>query len=95
VRDLSPLARLQRLEVLELTRTPVRDLAPLSALPSLRELHIADSQVRSLLPLLSLGSLRFLDLSRVPVPLDEPPKLDAKLRGLRRQGNPLRPEQPE
>ena len=67
VSDLSPLARLEKLAVLELSNTRVKDLAPLAGLRNLRQLDLANTPVENLAPLASLKRLEELDLSRTRV----------------------------
>lgn len=81
--DLSPLAEMRRLRVLELRDLPsARSLAPLARLESLAELTVADCPVSDLSPLASLGELGELSLEGTLVsdlrPLSALPRL-AKL----------------
>lgn len=62
--DLTPLAQLTKLSVLEASSTSVRDLTPLAGLSSLRELTIDSSwSLRDLSPLAGLTELERLHLS--------------------------------
>ena len=58
VSDLSPLAALHQLEVLELNNTPVSDLSPLAALHQLERLELHNTQVSDYSPLAHLTELR-------------------------------------
>ncbi len=62
VTDVSPLAGLESLELLDLQGTHVTDLEPLSELASLKSLYLTDTQVTDLSPLANLKSLEILDL---------------------------------
>src|SRR5438045_752915 len=67
VSDLSPLAGLRQLEVIELPGAPVADLGPLAGLSRLRRLDVARSGVCDLAPLAGLRALTSLDLASTPV----------------------------
>jgi formylglycine-generating enzyme required for sulfatase activity len=62
VSDLSPLARLTKLQQLDVSSTPVSNVAPLSGLTQLKELNLSRTEVRDLSPLEGLTSLRTLAL---------------------------------
>lgn len=61
--DLTPLAGLQQLQVLNLQRTGAADLAPLAQLQQLRSLDLGFTDVMDLAPLIELQALQSLDLT--------------------------------
>ena len=61
--DLSPLAKLQGLQSLDLTWAKVKDLRPLASLQGLQSLGLSFSTVSDLSPLTGLQGLQSLDLS--------------------------------
>ena len=65
--DVSPLARLSSIEVLDLSNTQVSDLSPLSNLESLEVLDLNNTQVSDLTPLAKLKSLTWVGLKNTPV----------------------------
>jgi internalin A len=65
--DLSPLAELQGLQSLNLSRTAVMDLTPLVGLQGLQSLDLSRTAVMDLAPLAGLQGLQSLDLSRTAV----------------------------
>ena len=67
ITDLAPLAALDGIEKLDLSRAPPESLASLPALPDLRELDLSGSQVRDLSPLVRQPALESLDLGWTPV----------------------------
>ena len=56
--DLSPLAELRELELVEVPRSRVADLAPLAGLTGLRQLDLSRTRVSDLRPLAGLGGSR-------------------------------------
>jgi|CZKU01.1.fsa_nt_gi Leucine-rich repeat (LRR) protein len=65
--DLAPLAKLTRLETLQLEELPqVADLSPLGALTALRVLAVIDTAARDLSPLASLAALENVVLTDSP-----------------------------
>ena len=64
VSDLSPLAGLPQLELLDLARNAVLDLSPLAGLTRLSRLEISGNEISDLSPLAGLKRLSVLDLSR-------------------------------
>ena len=62
VSDITPLARLKRLERLNLIDTQVRNLSPLSGLSNLEGLHLIGSPVTDLSPLSKLTKLEEISL---------------------------------
>lgn len=66
--DLGPLARLRRLERLDLQAGAARDLAPLAGLERLAELSLAGGAFTTLAPLAGLSRLRRLALPWVKLP---------------------------
>lgn len=60
--DISPLAGMQKLEVLSLACTNVRDLRPLANLVNLRRLNLGETPVTDLTPLSNLKNLEALSL---------------------------------
>ena len=54
--DLSPLAELRALEVVEVARSRVADLAPLAGLDALRRLDVSRTRVADLLPARGAGA---------------------------------------
>ena len=71
VEDISPLARLPKLQELNLGRSLVRNLYPLARLTSLRILYLDNAQVPSLTALAGLTNLRVLTVMGTVVDLDE------------------------
>jgi len=67
VRDIRPLAKLEKLDRLDLGRTQVTDLGPLRDLKNLTELAIDDTPVRDLSPLAKLEKLERLSIQRTAV----------------------------
>jgi internalin A len=67
MRDLSPLARLEKLQWLVLSGTPVSDLSPLARLENLQGLNLSGTQVSDLSPLARLENLQVLYLSGTQV----------------------------
>jgi hypothetical protein len=67
LKDLSPLADLTALQILDLDNTPVNDLAPLANLRALRRLDLDGARVTDLAPLANLAALERLDLDRTLV----------------------------
>jgi hypothetical protein len=67
LRDLSPVADLPGLEVLELARSRVEDLNPLRGLAHLRRLDLSRARVTDLSPLAGLQELEWLKLNSTPV----------------------------
>lgn len=65
--DLEPVARLGRLEHLQLRETKVSDLGPLAGLANLEHLGLYGTQVSQLTPLASLAKLATLQLGRTRV----------------------------
>src|ERR1019366_2355987 len=66
--DLAPLAKLTRLETLQLEELPqVADLSPLGALTALRVLAVIDTAARDLSPLASLAALENVGLTGSPI----------------------------
>jgi len=72
ITDLSPLAELTELRVLELPRSTVADLAPLRALNHLRRLDVAFTRVADVTPLLELPGLEWVKLTGAPAADDGP-----------------------
>jgi uncharacterized protein (TIGR02996 family) len=68
--ELSGLAQLPALEILDLRGSLVRDLGPLARLSRLRQLDITDTDVRSLAPLEGLGTLERVDAHGIHRPSD-------------------------
>ena len=60
ISDLTPLARLKRLQVLYCGACPVTDLSPLAELSDLRHLDFGNTQVTDVSPLSKLKSLRYI-----------------------------------
>jgi hypothetical protein len=67
VSDLSPLAELKNLELLELENTQVSDLSPLAELKNLELLELDNTQVSDLSPLAELKNLELLWLHNTQV----------------------------
>ncbi len=67
VSDLSPLAGLSSLQILDLSGKQVSDLLPLARLSSLTALNLAGAQVSDLSPLAGLSSLQNLNLYETQV----------------------------
>jgi len=66
ITDLSPLADLPELRVLELPRSTVEDLSPLRALTKLRVLDVSRTRVADVTPLLDLPALEQVKLTASP-----------------------------
>ena len=81
VSDLSPLAELKSLRLLELDNTPVSDLSPLVELKSLEWLYLTDTQVSDLSPLAELKNLERLHLENTPVSDEQVQELRQALPG--------------
>ena len=73
--DISPLARLINLEVLDFHGDAVSDLTPLGKLVNLKHLNLDNNKVSDVSPLESLTNLEYLDLRNNPItdfsPLEE------------------------
>lgn len=67
IRDLAPLAKMKKLDRLDLGRTQVQSLTPLAELTSLTELALDDAPVSDLSPLANLKKLERLSLQRTRV----------------------------
>ncbi|SDW46810.1 Leucine Rich repeat-containing protein [Albimonas donghaensis] len=68
VTDLSPLARLPRLRVLDLGNNPqVADIAPVAVRTGLQTLNLSGTRVASIAPLVECTGLQSLDLNRTKV----------------------------
>lgn len=67
LRDLSPLAGVDRLDFLDLTRSGVTDLTPLADIVSLRTLSLYRTDVADISPLAELAKLRALNLRATKV----------------------------
>ena len=63
IRDISPLAGLNKLTELRLELNSIRDISPLKGLTNLEILFIWDNSISDISPLSGLNSLRVLDLS--------------------------------
>ena len=61
--DLSPLAGLEKLQVVLLDNNQITDLRPLSGLSNLEALNLANNQITDLTPLQTLEGLKELNLS--------------------------------
>ena len=70
VTDVTPLARLTKLEELFLDDTHVRDVTPLAALKKLRILQLEGTRVKDVTPLAGLTRLQLLDLRDTQVSQD-------------------------
>ena len=64
VTDLTPLAGITSLELLDLSHNSISDLSPLRSLTSIRDLYLDDNSISNLSPLSSLASLDTLDITR-------------------------------
>lgn len=62
VTDLEPLARLERLSVLVLSKNQVSDLTPLAGLSRLEHLDLSSNSISDLTPITQLKALKTLDL---------------------------------
>lgn len=67
IHNLSPLAGLSALQLLNLDSTPVSDLSPLAGLSALQSLNLRHSPVSDLTPLAGLSALQSLDLDYTKV----------------------------
>ena len=65
--DLSPLASLTALVVLDLGDNQISDLSPLAALTNLRKVGLQDNQISDLSPLSALTNLRVINLRNNPL----------------------------
>ncbi len=79
LRDISPLAKLENIESLELINNPIRDLSPLANMQYLSYVCVLETQVVDLSPLISCPAVEFLRISEIPCrdfsPLAQMPKL--------------------
>ncbi|MDR1564690.1 MAG: cell wall-binding repeat-containing protein [Oscillospiraceae bacterium] len=62
IRDLSPLAGLTQVKVLEVVGGEVKNIVPLAGLTNLLELHLSSNEVSDITPLAKLTALRWLSL---------------------------------
>ncbi len=83
VTDLSPLAGLKNLEVLNLTQTKVSDLSPLTGLQNLRSLKLRDTQVSELNPLADLKNLQYVYLPKSELSKEQFDQMKLKNRRVR------------
>lgn len=70
IRDISPLASLTNLTVLDLWGNEISDLSPLTNLTNLTELYLCDNQISDILPLVEnsgLGAGTEIDLMGNPL----------------------------
>ncbi len=72
VRDVTPLAKLTKLEELILDSTQVSDMTPLANLANLEYLNLRNTQVRDVSSLIKLKNLKTLHLAGTPVNNVEP-----------------------
>jgi uncharacterized protein (TIGR02996 family) len=86
--DLSPLARLAGLEILDLNRSRVEDLGPLKWLTQLRQLDISDTDVRSLEPLYTVNTLQRVDAIGLNMVLEWESCEPLRARGVRVERQP-------
>ena len=87
--DITPLAKMTKLDRLDLGRTAVHDITPLANLTALTELQLDDTQVVDLTPLAPLKNLEKLSIRNTPVVDLSPLKDHKKLRFLYIEGAPI------
>jgi len=67
VMDISPLAGLRNLRILDIENTPVKDLRPIVTLNKLNVLNVSGTQVRSLKPVANLTGIEEIQLNNTQV----------------------------
>ena len=77
--DITPLASLTNLQVLNISSHQIIDIVPLASLTSLRELDLSGNQISDLEPLASLTNLQKLDLKGNPLTQEQIDKLQKAL----------------
>ncbi|MCL2637260.1 MAG: leucine-rich repeat domain-containing protein [Oscillospiraceae bacterium] len=87
--DISPLAGLTELKVLQLGGNPVVDISPLANLTELTELRMSDCNVSDLTPLTNLTKMRHLTLRDNQISDISPLENLKELTTLRLNGNPI------
>jgi Leucine-rich repeat (LRR) protein len=89
IRDISPLAGLTQLRVLQLGGNPVSDITPLENLVNLEELRMSDCNVSDLTPLTNLTKMSHLTLRNNQISDISPLANMMNLETLRLNGNPI------
>jgi Leucine-rich repeat (LRR) protein len=86
IRDIAPVARLNRLTSLDISGNAIENLSPLSGLQELERLSLAGNPANDVRPLSRLSSLWYLDLSGVPIADFQPLSQLTQLRILQMDG---------
>ncbi len=67
ITDVSPLAALTNLEVVDIKNNPVKDISPLGELKFLKRVSLFDTRVTDLSPLLNCSMLYEIDAGKLPI----------------------------